>query len=141
MMPQIPVSVALAAFSLAMATAATATQAAGRGPFQTVGNKVFDSAGNWVTFRGMGLSCTEYMARPIFPPNYGYNACFGGQPVNNATTPPILNGEINNVLKYLLPDTAGGSFVTQPTVTKVAWPYPYDEVISPGSPRVIPLVR
>jgi hypothetical protein len=109
----------------------------GSGPFTTVGSKVYDASGAWVVFRGIGLSCTEYMARPIFPGRYGYDACFGGL---NGTIK--LNGEIDSVLNnYLLPDSAGGPFVTQPSVTKAAWPSPYDQVLSAGSPRVVPVVR
>jgi hypothetical protein len=114
---------------------------AGRGPFTVVGSKVFDSTGSWVVFRGIGFSCTEYMARPIFPGTYGYDACFGGLTAERNGT-LALNGELANVvLRYLLPDTAGGNFATQPVVTKAPWPAPYSQVLSPGSPRVVPIVR
>ena len=77
------------------------------------------------------------MARPIFPGRYGYDACFGGL---NGTIK--LNAEIDNVIsRYLLPDSAGGPFITEPRVAKVAWPSPYDQVLSAGSPRVVPIVR
>jgi len=137
-----------------------AAAAPGRGPFTVRGAQVFDSDGSAVVFRGIGLSCTEYMARPGFPdpapppsdsrhpfppatlesyPGSFAWSCFGGRPAANASLQ--LNAEPANVMKYLLPDTAGGAFITQPIVKKVAWPAPYDEVLSPASPRVVPIVR
>ena len=54
-------------------------------------------------------------------PQYGFDACFGGLSAKvNGTLG--LNDEINTVVsRYLLPDSRGGSFVTQPNVAKVAW--------------------
>jgi hypothetical protein len=66
-------------------------------------------------------------------------SCFGGAPAPNVSFQ--LNPEVGYMLNYLRPDTAGGAFVTQPTVTKVAFGAPYDEVVPTGSPRVIPIVR
>lgn len=110
-------------------------------PFTVVGNKVVDASGTWTVFRGIGFSCTEYMARPIFPGTYGFDACFGGLTAEKNGS-VALNGEVNLVVdRYLRPDSAGGPFVTQPIVTKVAWPAPYDEVVNAGSPRVVPIVR
>ena len=126
---------------IASLTCAYSVGVPGSGPFRTVGSRVFDSSGAWVVFRGIGLSCTEYIARPIFPGSYGYDACFGGLSMERNASSLMLNGEINNVVRYLLPDTAGGSFATKPAVSKVSWPPPYDEVVSPGSPRVVPVVR
>jgi aryl-phospho-beta-D-glucosidase BglC (GH1 family) len=40
-----------------------------------------------------------------------------------------------------LPDTAGGTFVTAPTVKKVVFEPPYDEVITSDSPHAVPIVR
>jgi hypothetical protein len=66
-------------------------------------------------------------------------SCFGGAPAPNVSFQ--LNPEVGYMLNYLRPDTAGGAFVTQPSVTKVAFGAPYDEVVPTGSPRVIPIVR
>lgn len=117
----------------------------GLGPFSTNGSRVYDSTGAWVVFRGIGLSCTEYMSRPIFPGSYGFDACFGGTPPNGTAGPSgvVLNGEINNVAGFLRPDTSGGPFVTEPQLTRAVWPAPYDEVLAPAgaAPRVVPVVR
>lgn len=97
-----------------------------------------------MVFRGFSVSCTEYMARPGFaadrdwPGKFAWS-CFGGAPAPNASFQ--LNDEPGYMLRYLLPDWAGGSFVTQPTVNKVQWGAPYDEVVSFSSPRVLPIVR
>ena len=129
----------LGAAAAAVCVRAAAAAAGGGGPFRTEGSRVYDAEGNWVVFRGVGLSCTEYMARPIFPGTYGYDACFGGL---NASGALVLNGELESLLRqYLLPDTAGGTFVTATAVTKAPWPAPYDQVLSPGAPRVVPVVR
>jgi hypothetical protein len=125
---------------------------------------VLDAAGNWVVFKGIGLSCTEYFARPNmplpaadpepadgaplrrarrgrarrledWPGEYGWNACFGGAPAPNATL--ALNDEVANVARLL----TGANFATAPGVRKVAWPHPYDEVLSAGSPLAVPIVR
>jgi hypothetical protein len=75
------------------------------------------------------------------------SACFGGVPAPNAVSTLsgcieshkvarfyifwqsfALNNETVNVLNYLKPDTAGGNFVTSPSVKKVAFQAPYDEV-------------
>lgn len=145
--------------SLAAVMSVAVSPSPGRGPFRVVNATVFDSTGTPVVFRGIGLSCTEYMARPGFPepppddesrhpvPPLGVEGwpgsfawqCFGGRPAANASLQ--LNDEPANVMKYLLPDTAGGPFVTQPRVNKVAWPAPYNEVVDAASPRVIPIVR
>jgi hypothetical protein len=37
------------------------------GPFTVVGSKIFDSDGNWIVFKGIGFTCTEYMTRPNMP--------------------------------------------------------------------------
>ena len=132
----------------------------GRGPFRVEGAQVFDSSGAQVVFRGIGLSCTEYMARPGFPspplpaesrhtmppaapeswPGSFAWQCFGGRPAAGA--PLQLNAEPANVMRYLLPDEAGGAFVTRPRVAKAAWPAPYDEVVdAAAAPRVVPTVR
>jgi hypothetical protein len=132
----------------------------GRGPFRIDGAVIYDSTNTPVVFRGIGLSCTEYMARPGFPdpppspesrhewppsvevedwPGSFAWSCFGGRPSANSSLQ--LNNETLNVMKYLLPDTAGGSFITEPKVNKVAWLPPYDEVLTLSSPRVIPIVR
>ena len=110
-------------------------------PFRTIGSKVFDASGTWLVFRGIGLSCTEYMARPIFPGTYGFDACFGGLSAEmNGTL--ALNSELHNVVtRYLLPDTNGGTFITRPTVNKAAWASPYSEVVDASTPAVIPIVR
>ena len=143
----------------ALFACAAAAAAPGRGPFRVEGATIFDSTNTPVVFRGVGLSCTEYMARPGFPdpppadetrhptPPLGVESwpgsfawqCFGGRPAANSTLQ--LNAEPALVMKYLLPDTAGGAFITQPRVAKVAWPAPYDEVLSLASPRVVPIVR
>lgn len=142
-------------------TAVAAVVGPGLGPFRVENATVYDSTNTPVVFRGIGLSCTEYMARPGFPappPESGFEprhrappiapeswpgsfawSCFGGRPAPNASLQ--LNNETVNIMKYLLPDTAGGAFVTEPRVTKVAWPAPYDEVVSAASPRVVPIVR
>ena len=80
--------------------------APGRGPFTVRGAQVFDADGTPVVFRGIGLSCTEYMARPGFPdpapppsdsrhpfppaalesyPGSFAWSCFGGRPAANAS--------------------------------------------------------
>lgn len=130
----------------ACAVACTVAAAApGAGPFSTDGKRILDADGNWVVLRGFSLSCTEYMARPnmpldSWPGSYAWNACFAGR--ENATAPLALNNQTSILLNnYLRPDTLGGPFVTQPHVAKVAWPAPYSEVLSPGSPRVVPFVR
>jgi len=78
------------------------------------------------------------MARPGYPADFGWG-CFGAAPTPNASLQ--LNDEPAKLAKYLRKDTAGGSFQTHPTVKKVAWPAPYDQVLSPGSPFVVPTVR
>ena len=45
----------------------TSILGAGSGPFTTIGNKIYDSDSNWIVFKGIGLSCTEYCARPNMP--------------------------------------------------------------------------
>ncbi len=94
------------------------------------------------------MSCTEYFARPGYPDpapgsgswpgSFGWG-CFGGRPSANASLQ--LNPEVNNMMKYLLKDSLGGAFQTRPQVTKAAWPAPYDQVVTPGSPYVVPTVR
>ena len=97
------VTALFAAISAASSSAGVASR-----PFSTSGSKVFDAAGNWVVFKGIGLSCTEYFARPNmpvpapaapeaaaaggplrarrerrledWPGEYDWNACFGGAP-------------------------------------------------------------
>ena len=80
--------------------------APGRGPFTVRGAQVFDADNHPVVFRGIGLSCTEYMARPGFPdpapppsdsrhpfppaalesyPGSFAWSCFGGRPAANAS--------------------------------------------------------
>jgi hypothetical protein len=145
--------------ALAARAVVSSAAAPGRGPFRVEGAVVYDSTDTPVVFRGIGLSCTEYMARPGFPdpppadetrhptppipveswPGSFAWQCFGGRPAANASLQ--LNAEPALIMQYLLPDTAGGKFITQPKVTKVAWPAPYDEVLSPASPRVVPIVR
>jgi hypothetical protein len=140
-----------ALFAYASTTGASAAGVAGRGPFTIVGNKTFDSSGAWVVFRGIGMSCTEYFARPGYPApppggkpewpgNFGWG-CFGGRPDAPVEPPLGLNNETANMLKYLLPDTAGGAFVTQPALQRARWPAPYDQVLAAGAPRVVPIVR
>jgi hypothetical protein len=152
------VTALFAAISAASSSAGVASR-----PFSTSGSKVFDAAGNWVVFKGIGLSCTEYFARPNmpvpapaapeaaaaggplrarrerrledWPGEYDWNACFGGAPAPNATL--ALNDEVANVARYL----TGANFKAAPSVSKVAWPHPYDEVLSAGSPRAVPVVR
>ena len=133
---------------LSLGTLAITTAAAVEGPFITVGSKLFDSTGKWVVFRGIGVTCTEYCARPnmpleeeSWPGQFAYQACFGGAASANVSQ-LTLNDEPANMLKYLLPDSLGGAFVTAPRVTKASWPAPYDQVLSAGAPaRVIPTVR
>ena len=77
---------------------------------------------NQVIFRGIGLTCTEYMMKPhmddrSYPGSWAYHYCFGGPPSNG--TASVLNKEPQNVLKYLQPDTQGGSYPTQPQISKV----------------------
>ena len=145
---------------LADAAAKTGRGSPGRGPFRIDGAVIYDSTMTPVVFRGVGLSCTEYMARPGFPdpppspesrhewppsveieswPGSFAWSCFGGRPDANSSLQ--LNNETMNVMNYLLPDTAGGNFITEPKVNKVAWSPPYDEVLNLTSPRVIPIVR
>ena len=151
-------SIALVTLLVAAAASAPASSAAapapapapGSGPFTTRGSRVFDAAGNWVVFKGIGLTCTEYMARPnmpaagaapppveAWPGEFGWSACFGGAPAPNASL--ALNGEVNSLAAYLLP--GGAHFAAAPSVAKAAWPAPYDEVLTPGSPRAVPVVR
>ena len=125
-------------------TAITASSI-GTGPFTTKGSKVYDVNNNWIVFKGIGLSCTEYCARPnmpvplgqveSWPGEYCYNGCFGGAPAENATLE--LNVEVVNVAKYLKEPY----FSTSPVVNKVKWGTPYDEVLSQGSPHAVPIVR
>ncbi len=94
------------------------------------------------------MSCTEYFARPGYPDpapgsgswpgSFGWG-CFGGRPSANASLQ--LNPEVNNMMKYLLKDSLGGAFQTRPQVKKAAWPAPYNQVVTPGSPYVVPTVR
>ena len=130
---------------LTLLCCALTAAAPGRGPFRTEGKKTYDIDGNWVVFRGMSTTCTEYFARPgyplldaAYPGQFGWG-CFGGRPAAGA--PLQLNNESTNMMRYLLRDTAGGAFQTHPAVAKVAWPAPYDQVLSPGSPFVVPTVR
>jgi len=128
----------------------TSILGASSGPFTTIGNKIYDSDSNWIVFKGIGLSCTEYCARPnmpipdtlssksrleSWPGEYCYNGCFGGAPSLNATLE--LNAEIVNVANYL----TGINFAKTPIISKVSWPSPYNQVVSPGSPQVVPIVR
>lgn len=128
----------LRAFIILASLVSLAAAAPGRGPFKTVGSRTFDSDNNWVVFRGMSVTCTEYMARPGYPADFGWG-CFGAAPTPNASLQ--LNDEPAKLAKYLRKDTDGGSFQTHPTVAKVAWPAPYDQVLTPGSPFVVPTVR
>ena len=139
--------------SLCLSAAAT-SGTPGRGPFTVVGNKTFDSTGQWVVFRGIGMSCTEYFARPGYPSppgaakpppewpgKFGWG-CFGGRPQGDPDEPSLqLNNESMNMMKFLRPDTAGGTFVTQPLLQRAPWPAPYNQVLSEGAPRVVPIVR
>ena len=75
-----------------------------------------------------------------WPGSYAWQACFAGR--ENATAALALNNQTGILLNnYLRPDALGGPFVTTPSIKKVAWPAPYDEVLTPGSPRVVPFVR
>jgi hypothetical protein len=130
---------------LSISFGSAAASGIGSGPFTTKGNKVYDSNNNWVVFKGIGLSCTEYCARPnmpfssvnveSWPGQYCYDGCFGGAKAENATLE--LNVEVVNVAKYL----TGPLFANSPDVNKVLWPPPYNEVLSTGSPHAVPIVR
>ena len=98
-----PVAVLALALTAALAIAAPPLSAPGRGPFRVEGATIFDATNSPVVFRGIGLSCTEYMARPGFPapppaeesrhrtPPLGVESwpgsfawsCFGGRPAAN----------------------------------------------------------
>jgi hypothetical protein len=136
-------AVAVAALAaLAVASAGATAPAPAAGGFTVVGSKVFDAAGQWVVFRGIGLTCTEYMQRPIFGPDFGWENCIvGPPPPYNKTAPPALNNETDFILSYLTPDTHGGTFPTAPGVVKVPFDAPFDEVIDPGAPQHRPALR
>jgi hypothetical protein len=110
--------------------------------FSVQGNKIFYN-GSWVKFKGIGLTCTEYMMKPgmddsgkgEWPGHWAYNYCFGGPPSAGAT--PVLNNEVPNVLKFL----TGSQFATKPSVAKVALGSPYDQIMDNGSPSVMPIAR
>eukprot|EP01124_Arcella_intermedia_P029203 TRINITY_DN6109_c0_g1_i1.p1 TRINITY_DN6109_c0_g1~~TRINITY_DN6109_c0_g1_i1.p1 ORF type:complete len:526 (+),score=81.68 TRINITY_DN6109_c0_g1_i1:13-1590(+) len=100
--------------------------------------------GDWIKFKGIGLTCTEYMLKPgmddlskSYLGSWAWNYCFGGPPAKDE--PPQLNDEINNILPYLIPD--GMEFKVDPQVKKVPFPIPYSEVISSKTPKSRPIVR
>eukprot|EP01121_Diplochlamys_sp_Union-15-3_P007755 TRINITY_DN1999_c0_g1_i1.p1 TRINITY_DN1999_c0_g1~~TRINITY_DN1999_c0_g1_i1.p1 ORF type:complete len:541 (+),score=94.32 TRINITY_DN1999_c0_g1_i1:32-1624(+) len=111
--------------------------------FTVTGNKVFYN-GEWVRFKGIGLTCTEYMLKPgMDNPGTGgyygqwaYQSCFGGPSSSGGSV--SLNSEIKNVLQYLTPGT---HFKPNPTVIKVNFSSPYDQVIDYGYSKVMPIVR
>ena len=109
--------------------------------FSVKGNKAYDPDGNWVTFRGIGLTCTEYMMKPDmdnrnpYPGYWAYNNCFGGPASNGAT--PTINKEPANVLNYL----TGDNFQRTPKITKVEFDSPFDQVIDDETPQFHPIIR
>eukprot|EP01084_Bolivina_argentea_P148927 260268_1 len=108
--------------------------------FTTVGNKIFYN-GKWITFNGIGLTCTEYMMKPEmdslnpYPGYWAYNSCFGGP--SSQGGPIKLNKEPQNVLNYL----TGSNFVRTPNTKKVAFKSPYDQVITSDIPEHHPIIR
>lgn len=76
-----------------------------------------------------------------WPGKFGWENCFVGIPGPNQTIQ--LNGELANVLNYLTPDSMGGAFVTKPTIQKVAFDSPWNQVVDTTSPQPIsvPIVR
>lgn len=96
------------------------------------------------------MQCTEYMTRPLYPleggapskdwpGKFGWENCFVGSPGANESIQ--LNAEPSYVLNYLKPDYLGGNFMTQPTIQKVQFDSPWNEVVSSDSPHVVPIVR
>ena len=105
-------------------------------------DKVFDDDGNWIVFRGIGLTCTEYMMKPgiddgsPYPGYWAYNSCFGGVSSSDGTL--SLNKEPSNVLNYL----SGDNFSLTPKITKIKFDEPYSQVIdSSSSPNFHPIIR
>lgn len=140
-------------FAVSLSCVAHATAQALTGPFSVQGSKVYDAAGNWVVFRGIGLTCTEYMTRPMFPladnatsmgvdwpGKFAWENCFVGKPGPNSTDFE-LNAELGYMMACLLTDVRGGSFVTAPTTRKVKLNSPWSEVVDDASPMVVPIVR
>ena len=102
--------------------------------FTTVGNKVMKN-GEWVVFNGVSFTCTEYMMRVNMGPLWAYQHCFGGVSKLNPLTIE-LNAEPGNVINVLV-----NNFETKPTIKKVQFESPYDEIIEMDSPNKHPLVR
>eukprot|EP00727_Mastigamoeba_balamuthi_P010226 m51a1_g5826 hypothetical protein (702) ;mRNA; f:243951-247769 len=112
--------------------------------FTTSGSKLLRD-GQWVVLKGIGFTCTEYMMKPGMDDKEAYkgfwarNYCFGGP--TSAGGPVELNAEVDNVLKYLKPDTKGGSFVTSPAVKKVDLGTAYNQAVEFAAPQYQPAVR
>mmetsp|Transcript_81926 Transcript_81926/g.265523 ORF Transcript_81926/g.265523 Transcript_81926/m.265523 type:complete len:781 (+) Transcript_81926:16-2358(+) len=112
----------------------------------TRGSDVYDGDVR-IRFKGIGVTCTEYMlkmgmdtpSKGEYPGHWAYNYCFAGPASDGGRVE--LNEEPANMLRYLLPDSRGGSFLTRPQVTKVQFKKPYSEVVPPDVPEVRPITR
>eukprot|EP01084_Bolivina_argentea_P148926 260266_1 len=110
------------------------------GSFQTIGNKIYYDS-NWITFNGIGLTCTEYMMKPNIDSKnpykgwWAYNSCFGGP--SSAKGPIELNKEPQNVLNYL----SGSNFIRNPNINKIKFESPFNQVIDTDSPQHFPIIR
>eukprot|EP01084_Bolivina_argentea_P177489 306915_1 len=111
--------------------------------FTTKGNKIYKN-GIWITFNGIGLTCTEYMMKPgiddlenrSYPGNFAYQNCFGGPTSKDG--PIKLNEEPLNILNML----TGSNFKTNPIITKISYTSPYNQVIEiTDSPQHHPIIR
>ena len=106
----------------------------GADSFTTVDSKVMKN-GEWVVFNGFSFTCTEYMMRPNMGPLWAYQHCFGGVSKEYPDTIE-LNAEPGNVINMLT-----SNFQTKPSIKKVQFNSPYDEIIDMDTPQKHPLVR
>ena len=127
---------------LSLATVATSISlSSATNFFQVVGNKIYNTNNESVIFKGIGFTCTEYMQRTIFGPDFWWESCFVGPPPPHYNTTMVLTNETQFVLNYLLPDTLGGNFPTSLPIQKVTFDAPFNEVIDMSSPKHHPIVR
>lgn len=109
--------------------------------FTVVGNKIYNAQNESVLFKGIGFTCTEYMMRPIFGPDFWWENCFVGPPPPHYNTSMVLTNETQFVLNYLLPDYMGGNFPTSLPIQKIPFDTPFNQVIDMSTPRQLPIIR
>ena len=89
-----------------------------------------------MVFNGISFTCTEYMMRINMGPLWGYEHCFGG-PVKVNPMTIELNEEPGHIVGVL----SGDNFELKPSINKVKFASPYDQIIDMDSPQHHPLVH